>query len=314
MRIFLYQKYAWVPGMMRIFWHILIQEWMRWTFLKKSDQPDVEKLRTSVRNKLSHGAQGDFVKLDYKLTDISTKRRRKEIQDVLEHAGEDRQDTIARKVERLNVILGQEDIQDLNELLPCIIAAKDINQTLTVQELEAVLFLKHGESSLMPLEKQIQGQYAALLDFSNDDKTVTLRAESLIDYFRNKLHAEEDQAITGLHKSEVAIVQRFLRHVCDDELFEKFGFEEFFKRKLGKETALITVNVNDVHVRILHCFLKAICDVQTDETAPLREYAFNWLAHHLVMVNLSCAEPSGKSDIGCRLIKLFVDEEYINQW
>lgn len=74
-------------------------------------------MRTRLRHALSQGAPGDYVKLDYKLTEISTKRRRKGIVEVLEHAGEDRQDTIAREVERLNETLGQEDIHDFNELL-----------------------------------------------------------------------------------------------------------------------------------------------------------------------------------------------------
>lgn len=207
--------------------------------LKKSDQAVIAKLRTRIRETLTQGARGDFVKLDYKLSAISTKRRPAEFEEVLEHAGEDRGDTIAREVERLNETLGQEDIHDLNELLAWIIGAQ---QPLTLPQLNAILLVKNGEKSFASLEEQIRDKYAALVEVSNYDKTVTLRSDSITEYFNEKSEAAEDQASSAtadLHISEVALVKRFLRSVCDENLFNKFGFEEFFKRKLGNRTALI---------------------------------------------------------------------------
>jgi len=190
----------------------------------------------------------------------------------------------------------------------------------TVQLLEAFLFAKNGERSLIPLEFQIQDQYSDFLLISKDDKTVTLVSDSITEYFRQRSKAAtEDQAsgaIVNLHESEVNIVRRFLRSVCDDDLFKKFGFEEFFKRKLGKRGATIDVDPdpNRNHVKIILSCLTAICGEQKDEILPLIGYAFYWLPYHLAKVDLALTEPGPKSDIGSLLIKLFVEEEIINRW
>jgi hypothetical protein len=283
--------------------------------LKKSDQDDIRELRSRIRTDLTEGAQGDFFKLNYMLTEISTKRRRKEIEEVLEHAGEDRQDTIAREIDRLNKTLGQEDIQDLNELLAWVIGSK---QWPTIRQLEAVLLVKNGESSLVPLEEQIRDKYTALLDIWNDGETVSLQSDSIVEYLRTKsAAAAQDQAsggTTSVHPSEVAIVKRFLRNVCDDDLFNKLGFEEFFKSKLVNHNASINVDPENFDIPILISCLKAICGEPKDETMPLFDYAFYWLPDHLDGVDLALAAPDPKSQIGSLLIRLFADEECINRW
>ncbi|KAI9855693.1 MAG: hypothetical protein M1813_009655 [Trichoglossum hirsutum] len=288
----------------------------RMEILKRSDQP--EKLKGGIRVALTEGAQGDFVKLDYKLNEISGKRRRAEIEEVLKHAGEDRLDMIAREVERLNERLGEVDIQELNELLTWVITAYE-NPTLPL--LEALLFVKNGERSLIPLEFQIQDQYSDFLSISRDDgKTVTLISDSITEYFRQRSEEAVGNQASGasadIHESEVNIVKRFLSTVCDEELFRKFGFEEFFKRKLGKRGAVMDVDPdpNHNHVKVILCCLRAICGEQRDEIRPLVEYAFNWLPKHLAQVDLALTEPSPKGDIGSLLIKLFVEEEVINRW
>ncbi|PGH12190.1 hypothetical protein AJ80_06810 [Polytolypa hystricis UAMH7299] len=280
---------------------------------KRSDQSDIQELKTKILDTLTEGAQGDFFKLNYMLTEISTKRRRKEIEEVLEHAGEDRQDTIAREIDRLNKSLGLEDIRDLNELLSWEIGSKEWPK---LPLLEAVLLVKNGESSLVPLQDQIRDKYSSLFEIS-DDSIVTLRSDSIGEYFRKRAEAAEDPttgATTALHESEVAIVRRFLRSVCDEELFAKFGFEEFFKRKLERKGALIDVEMDSLNILILKSCLTAICGEETPEMAALLEYAFYWLPEHLDEVDLALTPPEPKTYVGSLLIKLFLEDEYIGRW
>lgn len=132
--------------------------------LKKSDQAIIAKLRTRIRETFTQGARGDFVKLDYKLSAVRTKRRPAEFDEVLEHAREDREDTIAREVERLNETLSQENIHDLNELLAWIIGALE---PLTLPQLDAILLVENGEKSFASLQEQIRDKHAALLEVTN---------------------------------------------------------------------------------------------------------------------------------------------------
>ncbi|EFW13917.1 conserved hypothetical protein [Coccidioides posadasii str. Silveira] len=206
---------------------------------KKSDQPDIQELKERIRTELTHGAQGDFFKLNYMLTEISKKRRRKEIEEVLEHADEDRQATIAREIERLRQALGDEDIEDLNEVLIWVIGAM---------------------------------KYSALLEVS-EYQTLAVTSQSIIEYFRAKAQqAAEDKAThTALHESEIAIVKRFLRNFCDDELFNKFGFEEFFQEKLSHRNTSIHADLDNMDLHILLSLLKAICGELRSEVFTLIE-------------------------------------------
>lgn len=109
---------------------------------------------------------------------------------------------------------------------------------MTLRVREAVLLIRNGAKSLLPLEEQVRDKYAALLEVSNDNQTVTLRSDSIVEYMGKKAEVVEDQASgvpSDRHKSEVAIVRRFLKSVCDDELLDKFGFEEFLQAKATEE-------------------------------------------------------------------------------
>ncbi|OAX83844.1 hypothetical protein ACJ72_01801 [Emergomyces africanus] len=282
--------------------------------LKRSSQPDIQELRNCIRARLTDGAEGDFFKLNFMLTEISKKRRRKEIEEALEHAGEDRLETIAREIDRLNKSLGDEDIQELNDLLGFVITAIDYP---TLEILEAVLLVKNGEGSLVPLQEQIQDKYSAFLEIASD-RTVSITSDTIIDFFRKQSSASKDfppgRSSASLHEAEVAIIRRFLRNVCDEELFNKFGFEELFKRKLGNKAACINVDLDRAKVDILIYCLDAICGEPNDKTACLVDYAFVFLADHLDEVDLALTAPEPKSYIGSLLIKLFLEEKYIIKW
>ncbi|EEP81091.1 predicted protein [Uncinocarpus reesii 1704] len=280
---------------------------------KNLEQSDLQELKIRIRSELIGGAQGDFFKLNYMLTEISKKRRRREIEEVLEHAAEDRQATIGREIERLRKTLGDEDIQDLNELLTWVIYAKEWPPLKT---LACAMYVNNGEISLIPLEEQIREKYSALVEVL-EDGTVTLSSySSIVEYFRSKSQeaAEEEATHSALHESEVAIVRRFLLNVCDDELFKKFGFEEFFQRKLSHKNTPIHVDLENMHTHILLTCLKAICDKPESDVTELLEYAFYWLPDHLNDVDLALTPPKPKIAIGSQLIKLFLDEECADRW
>jgi hypothetical protein len=123
-----------------------------------SDQ--VVALRGDILETLTNETKGDFVNVGLLLDEISGKKRPSEIRDILTRSGEDRSDTIARKMEMLNETLSDEDISDLNHLVMWVVFAE---YPLTLEELEAALFLKSREPSLRPLAENIRDQYSSLL-------------------------------------------------------------------------------------------------------------------------------------------------------
>ncbi|EGD98293.1 hypothetical protein TESG_05672 [Trichophyton tonsurans CBS 112818] len=280
--------------------------------LKNKEKPEIIEIRDLIKTGLGKGTQGDYFQLNYLLTEISKKRRKKEIQEVLEHAGEDREATIAREIDRLNHTLGYEDIQDLVAILSWIMGAR---RAPFLKTLEGVLLIKNGEASLMPLEEQVRTKYSSLLEIAEYD-SVILRSKAIREFFNKQTKRETNEAIakTELHPAEVAIVRRFLNSVCDKELFEKFGFEEFFKSKLGSKSASIRVNVETVKIYVILVGMKSVVSDRDEELTALRNAHFYSFQECLEAVDLALTQPEPKTEIGTYLIKHFTDETYMKKW
>jgi hypothetical protein len=289
--------------------------------------PQVETLKNEILTNLSKEAHGDFINVGLLLNEIGDKQRPGEIRDVLSKSGEKRSDTIARKIERLNDTLGEDDISDLNELLTWVMYAV---RPLTLAELQAVLFIKNREPSLRSLADEIKERYSALFRVLGDPDpetktmppiaTVSLVSDSIEEYFTTKAEneaAEDTRAWTetgDVNESEVRIVRRFLESVCDPKLFKKFEFESFFDRKLSKRTAKVGIDVETAHLKIVTVCVQIICSEESTELATLLQYATYYFATHLNEVDPSLTEPQSKTKFGPELVKLFADEKTIQRW
>ncbi|OQD79098.1 hypothetical protein PENANT_c062G09607 [Penicillium antarcticum] len=290
-----------------------------------SDQ--VLSLRCEILQALTTQTHGDFVNVSLMLHEISGKQRPGEIRDILSRSGGNRSDTIVRKMEQLNETLSDEDISDLNDLLTWVVFA---SRSLTLEELEAVLFLKAREPSLRPLAEKIIDQYSSLFKILGDPNPSTkiipptsrvlLVSDSIEEFLRTKPETEgtedeEDLNLTGdVNEFEVRIVKRFLESVCDPKLFNKFGFDDFFQRKLKGKTARVGVDIQSAHLKIFTSCLDVICSEQSSGLAPLLDYAVNFLPVHLQNVDPSLTEPHQKTALGPRLVSLFYDDEIIQRW
>ncbi|KAJ5675126.1 uncharacterized protein N7477_005060 [Penicillium maclennaniae] len=284
-------------------------------------------LRQEILQALMTQTHGDFVNVGLILHEISGKQRPGEIRDILSRSGGNRSDTIVRKMELLNETLSDDDISDLNSLLAWVVLAKCI---LSLQELEAVLFLKAREPSLRPLAEKITNQYSSLLQVYGEPHPITrvtpptsnvmLVSESIEEFLRTQPQPGESEDVQDLIQSgdvneiEVRIVRRFLESVCDPKLFNKFGFHEFFQRKLKGKTVRVGFDIETANLRILADCLEVICSRETPELAPLLDYAVTYFAEHLKEADPSLTQPQVKTALGTRLVEIFADEAAIAQW
>jgi hypothetical protein len=290
-----------------------------------SDQ--VLSLRREILENLTTQTHGDFVNVGLLLHEISGKQRPGEIRDILTRSGGKRSDTIVRKMEQLNETLSDDDISDLNILLTWVVFAA---QELSLDELEAVLFLKTGESSLRPLAEKITDQYSSIFKIKGEPhpttkiippiSRVTLVSDSIEQFLRTKSDsdaAEDPQELnlTGdVNEVEVRIVRRFLESVCDPKLFNKFGFDEFFQRKLKGKTARVGVDVETAHLRILTTCLEVVRSPDRKDFAALSRYASICFPLHLNETDPSLTQPQHKTALGPQLVSLFTDEKIMEGW
>jgi hypothetical protein len=287
----------------------------------QSKNPEIDQLRATIRERLSVGVSGDFTKLDYKLRDISTKTRKDEIEEALTHVTEDIGVIIARQIKRLSDELDEFDVEDLNELLVWIVAVEPTSRlSVTIAFLEEVLSLKTASRSLVPLRVRIETNFAPLLEMIpdpyNDNFLVTI-APSFLEYFFEPSGKPENATRSGssstLHPSEIAIVERFLKNICDDDLYQRFEFEEYFRQKSAKRKATVYVDIESVHVKLVTTLLTALCCEPKAKCSLLMRYLIQNLGYHLSEDKWSSASQESKKYVGSLLVKLFSDEEVVNR-
>ncbi|KAL4940945.1 hypothetical protein BDV06DRAFT_12388 [Aspergillus oleicola] len=273
----------------------------------------VNSLREEILEGLTKRTNGDFVNIGLLLDEIGSKQRPGEIRDIISRSGENRTDTIVRKIEALNETLSDEDISDLNDMLTWVLFA---HRPLSVEELEAVLFLKSHEPSLRPLTEKIKNQYSSL--FHIVATKVHIASDSITDFLYKTGPApsnhENLNTAGDVNETEVRIVRRFLESVCDPDLFAKFGFQEFFQRKLKGKTVRVGVETETAHLRLASACLEVICSCNSPNLDALLHYAVTFFGEHLTSVDPSLTLPRHKIALGPRLVKIFTDERIIERW
>ncbi|KAL4949383.1 hypothetical protein BDW69DRAFT_75631 [Aspergillus filifer] len=276
-----------------------------------SDQ--VNSLRGEIFEGLAKRTNGDFVNIGLLLDEISTKQRPGEMRDILSRSGENRTDTVVRKIEALNEILSEEDISDLNDILTWVLFAHD---TLSIEELEAVLFLKSRERPLRPPAEKIKHQYSSL--FHIVGAKVHMVSDSIKDFLcQNSASDDPHQNLKDpgdVNEIEVIIVRRFLESVCDPGLFAKFGFKEFFQRKLKGKAVRVGVEVETAHLRLASACSEVICTPKSPDLDSLLYYAVTFFEEHLASVDPSLTLPREKFALGPQLVKVLTDDEIIERW
>ncbi|KAJ5746042.1 hypothetical protein N7520_011224 [Penicillium odoratum] len=288
----------------------------------------VVALRCEVLESFRTFTKGDFVTAGLLLDEISKKQRPSEIRSLLAHSGDNRKDIMDRKIEQLNNTLSEDDITDLNALLTWLIFAA---APLTLGELEEVLLLKNDERSLRPLAKAILDQYSSLLRIEGKpkgagenfplDSRVLLVSESVKNLLIGTAGSKEsadfknEKASKTVNESEVRIVRRFLESVCDDNLFQRFGFDDFFTTRLDNNRTRLFVDKENAHVQILKICLEVLSSSSySSEIQLLRAYTTKFFPYHLEQIDLSLVHPKDKTALGSNLVALFYDPEIIERW
>ncbi|KAL4969541.1 uncharacterized protein BDV14DRAFT_209818 [Aspergillus stella-maris] len=249
-----------------------------------SDQ--VNSLRGEILEDLAKRTNGDFVNIGLLLDEISTKQRPGEIRDILSRSGEDRTDTIARKIEALNETLNEEDISDLNDILTWVLFA---HNPLSIEELEAVLFLKSRERPLRPLAYKIKHQYS-----------------SLFQIVAAKVHMVSDSIKDFLCQSSTLDDQ--------DQTSKGPGDVNETERKLKGKAVRVGVEVETAHLRLATACLEVICTPRLPDLDSLLDYAVSCFQEHLASVDHSLTLPRDKIALGPQLVKLLTDTEIIERW
>ena len=116
------------------------------------------------------------------------------------------------------------------------------------------------------------------------------------------------EGVGAIHPAEINLVKHYLSTVCPGDVYEKFGFEEFFKIKMVRKTHRICKDPDNAHITLALRCLTCLTEPRTSKTEKLHAYAKSWLQVHLESTDLSLADRELKTEAGVLLEKLFSDE------
>jgi hypothetical protein len=277
----------------------------------QADSAEKEDLRRLIREKLPERAQGDFFKVRYSLDAISKERWAEGITRILSEASEDRDTMLRKEIAKCNGNLSTEDNEDLNELLAWVVFGQ---QWLTVDQLESALFLRHDKTSLQPLKDRLNKEYSKFFEVDKDGiVSINTDMEDLVTKNQGNEPKVKELAPGTISESEIKMVKKFLSTFCEQDVFDKFGFEEFFAQK-ARTSATIGINEKDAHMTIVKRSLKLLTLEDEGKTKSLALYALAKLPNHLE----SIADPtqlslSEKTFIETELFNVLTNEEIIQR-
>ncbi|OJD35002.1 cytochrome p450 [Diplodia corticola] len=210
--------------------------------------------------------------------------------------------------------LSEEDTKNFNEMLPWLVLRRD-DAWPTLEELEVVLWLKHGHVPKQ-LAKRIETTYPEFLSIEGN----RVEAPSVKEYY--SAHTQESPGSWSdgdetPDPKEIEVMQNFLKSFSGGQMYERFGFEKLFKDHYTKRAVGIHYTHVDGHMRIILSLLRSFCPENREHAAILHDYAVENLAWHLGQVkdaHLSRAPRSMKLAIGRWLHAFFLHEGFVRVW
>lgn len=277
--------------------------------LKDTTRPGVSEMREKILADLKESTGGDYYKIGRVLDNIAKTDDVEEINTYLQGAGDARLDQIEADIQKLNETRTSKEISEINEIILWIWAAP---VWMTPLEMEGILALKAGNgggTSLMSMESKIKTKYTI---FMTEYNAVDFRVSEMLEEIPLKTKDTGDVASSSglkeIQPAEINIIKHYLRTVCPEDLYAKFGFEEFFDLKMRRKGNYIHRDPDNGHITIVLRCLTCLEEERNDKTEILKDHAITHLLHHLDTTDLSLADRSLKAEAGAMLVRLFTEK------
>ncbi|KAF4946030.1 hypothetical protein FGADI_11534 [Fusarium gaditjirri] len=276
--------------------------------LKNTARPGVSELRTKILSSLQTSTRGDYYKVERVLDNISKTDDVDELDALLESAGDVRPDQIESDIEKLNQQRTPKEIAEINEI---ILWVNDARIWFSPAQIEAALALKAGakaSTSLMSIEAKIASKYTI---FTTDSGFVEYKLGAIAWRIplkkRDVVDGESSSGFKEIQPAEVNIIKHYLSTICPSDLYQKFGFDEFFDLKMARKGNYICRDPDNAQANMVLRCLSCITDQRTEKTERLLDYARDNLHVHLKETDLSLTDRSLKAQVGDALLRLFTE-------
>ncbi|KAI1750250.1 hypothetical protein F4782DRAFT_509799 [Xylaria castorea] len=276
--------------------------------LKDHDRPDISEMRDRIFNTLKTKTV-DYFKLGSVLDNIAQSSGDiGEINGYLDMAGQTGHHQLMKEIEQLNRTRSQKEIDEINEII------RWINSSRTWQdprEMEAVLALRTSnesgqQTSLLSLRSKISTKYSL---FSIIDGYVDYKLPEWKESIPHKKRERSADGSSGdydeIHPAEINMLKHYLSNICPKDVYNKFGFDDFFNHKLTRKGSYICQDPDNADIILALRCLTCLVEQRTDATKRMHSYAHNNLYSHLKRTDLSLADRELRAEVGEKLVTLF---------
>ncbi|CAJ2506717.1 Uu.00g079030.m01.CDS01 [Anthostomella pinea] len=267
-------------------------------------------VRQEIIKALTESTDGDYYEIGSALDKISKTDDPATINEYLKDAGKQRPELIDAQIENLNQTLDAKGTGEINEMILWVDYSYEWQN---LGEMEAMLVLRTDKASsagLLSLESKIRLKKYSLFSVDNQgliDYTVTEIREQIPDR-KAALDDTYNGGVKEILPAEVNLVKHYLSTVCPADVYEKFGFDEFFDRKMIRRANSIWRDRDNAHITIALRCMACIEEPRTEKTEKLQRYAVDQLCYHLRDTVLPLADRTLKRKASAMLARLFTDE------
>ncbi|SCO86237.1 uncharacterized protein FRV6_10364 [Fusarium oxysporum] len=270
---------------------------------------DSSELRTKILSSLQSSTRGDYYKVERVLDNISKTDDVEEIDALLESAGNVRPDQIESDIEKLSQQRTPKEIAEINEM---ILWVNDARIWFSPAQIEAALALKAGHkasTSLMSIEAKIASKYTI---FTTNSGLVQYKLGAIQERIPlKKRDVEDSESSSGfkeIQPAEVNIIKYYLTTICPSDLYQKFGFDDFFDLKIARKGNYICQDPDNSQASMVLRCISCLTDQRNEKTERLLDYACDNLHVHLKETDLSLTDRSLKAQVGDALLRLFTEQ------
>ena len=289
--------------------------------MKALQGDDIEKmdLRSNIKAKLPQKVGGDFSKVQTAFDAFKQADFIEEISKILDEKVLDRKTYLKKEIEKCNKKLSSHDVEDLNELLAWGVYGLEY---LLVAQLEAALLLRHDKTSLQPLKSKLRKEYSIFFTVESDGYVrnkpecteLVTEMEDNDDDEEDKPEVTSQEADTQITAAEIKMVDRFILQICGREIYDRFGFPQFFERK-GSHPAMIGMRKAQAHLIIVKSCLKLLTSDEDKRTKSLGSYAIMYLPEHLsYAAKMKSISSADKDIVQTKLLMLLTHDSVIERY
>ncbi|KAI1767301.1 hypothetical protein GGR53DRAFT_463602 [Hypoxylon sp. FL1150] len=284
---------------------------------------DQRRARDKIIEKLPRNVNGSYSRLHFGLDDVirllSTRTAARELDRMLDQPMSSHEAAIKNLQRSLTV----DEISELNELLKWVLYCRE---PMTLERLEAAMFLYSGTESLASLQFIIKNKYSAVLKiedgyvYGQDGVGVYLQKDK--DALGKSSHSKDHSTISmtiTINNVDQELCGHFLWDLAHKAIRDKFKFDfdaasPHSGLHSSSQAAIAVDEFEATHTIIVRAF-EYLAKDPMDQTKAAGRYLAGWLPYHLGRLRQLEDEEKGgltpgeRLDIGENLYNLFKDDQ-----